>query len=226
MITHNYTIVNADTDSISFCKEGHVPFSKEEQDALLKEINSLMPELIEWDHDGVYDSVLVVKSKNYALKQGEKVKIKGSALKASMKETALKEYIKRSVNALLNGEENRLVGIYNEYIFEIFNIKDIGRWCSKKTLTANVLEAKRLNEQKVLNAISGKNFQEGDKFWVYFTEDESLKLKEDFNNDHDKWRLVEKLYKTSQVFENVVAPDLFINYKLKKNRMKVEELLK
>ena len=48
---------------------------------------------------------------------------------------------------------DKSVAIINEYIKEIFNVTDISRWCSRKTITENVLNPERTNEQKILDAI-------------------------------------------------------------------------
>ena len=68
MKTHDFLIANGDTDSISFTKKDHSPFSKQEQDDLLKEINSLMIDGILWAHDKIWDMIAVVGAKNYILK--------------------------------------------------------------------------------------------------------------------------------------------------------------
>ncbi len=62
-------------------------FTKEEQDALIAEINEHMPELIKYAHDGYYKTVAVLKAKNYILVEPSgKVKLKGSSIKDQKKE--------------------------------------------------------------------------------------------------------------------------------------------
>ena len=90
-----------DTDSISFCKPDHSPFTEEEQQNLLNELNSLYPEKIKWDHDGIYDVVVIVRAKNYILKKDGKVIKKGSALKSSKTEPKMKEFINEIIEVLL-----------------------------------------------------------------------------------------------------------------------------
>ena len=47
MKTHNFQLINCDTDAISIAYNDMREISEEERKALLIEINSLMPEMIE-----------------------------------------------------------------------------------------------------------------------------------------------------------------------------------
>src|SRR5271165_328080 len=105
-MSHNFKIANGDTDSISFCKDTGETFSEEEQHILLEELNSLFPPSIHWEHDGIFERVLVLKSKNYVLLNNGKLKIKGSAIKAPLKEPALKEFIKIVLDSMLFERDN------------------------------------------------------------------------------------------------------------------------
>jgi DNA polymerase, archaea type len=219
--SQGFKIVNADTDSISFCKSDMGDMDEAERTTILKAINAMYPERIRFEDDGYYPSVVVVKAKNYILYDGKKVKTKGSALKATMKEKALQEFIKRVTDCLVFDKVSELPNIYNEYIKEIYNLQDITRWSAKKTVTDSVLNPERTNEQKVLEAIGENHVQMGDKIYVYFTETGALKLQENWdkaNPDHDKVKLAEKVFKTISVFEPVLDMNLFPNYKLVRNQ--------
>lgn len=224
--THDFILGPIDTDSISFCKPDMSEFTEEEQDQLLEEINSYFPELIKYDHDGYFSSCCIVRAKNYILFDGDKVKIKGSALKGSTKEKALKEMIGKFVDCLIkdNYDPQQLVSIYNDYVKEAKNVTDINRWCSRKTITDKILNPERTNEQKVLDALEDSEFQEGDRKYFYFKEDGSLGLAEHFDGCYNKDRLYEKIWKTAAIFETIVDKSLFIKYHLKKNRELVENL--
>jgi DNA polymerase elongation subunit (family B) len=206
-------IVNADTDSFSFVVN-RPGFNFQ---WWIHCLNRCFKDKIVWEDDGFYDRVIVVKAKNYALKQGDSIKIKGSALKATMKEPALKEFLKDSIEVLLTGNFIGVPALYDNTAKEIANIKDITRWSSKKTITDKVLNPKRTNEQRVLDALHGKKVQEGDKVHMFFKTKTELSLAEDFNGEYDKDKLYEKLFKTVKVFENVLPIGDFLNYKLKKN---------
>ena len=217
-----FQIVNADTDSFSYTTGKKL--SDEDFEAHITEINNLFKAGIIWEDDGRYKTVLVVKAKNYALKSYNKkkaVKIKGSALKATMKETALCDFICEIMDLLLNNKKDQLFQLYNHYAQEIvFPEIDITRWCSKKTVTKAVLKPERTTEARLLAAISGKNLKEGDKFYVYFTNNEEVpvRLREDYEGDHDAVKLLKKLYNTLKVFETVVDVDCYPNYSLKRNQ--------
>ena len=220
---HNFIIGPTDTDSISFCKEDFGSFSEEERNSLLKELNSLFPEGLVWEDDGYYECVVAIKSKNYVLYDGKTIKIKGSALKATTKEPALKEFINRTIESMIFNKNN-YVDLYNEYVLEINNITDIKRWSTRKTITEKVLSSERTNEEKVRDAIEDSEYVEGDRAYFYFKPDESLGLIEHFDGSYHKDKLYEKLYKTACVFETIIPKETFINYKLKRSKILLEGL--
>ena len=169
MIEHNFNMTNCDTDSISFSKPDGSPFSVEEQNKLLDEINSIMPNQIIYESDGYYDKVIVIKAKNYITKCANtgKIKLQGSSLKDSKKAPALREMMDRIIDDLLETEGENITEIYHTYIKEAMNITDISRWATKKSVSKAVLNPTRTNEQKVLDAIKHKQPREGDKFLLY-----------------------------------------------------------
>jgi len=220
---NGYTLVNCDTDSVSICRKDHSFIPEEERITILDRINALFPEKIKWEDDGYYLTFVVVKAKNYILWDGKKLKYKGSAIKATQKEPALKEYIKKIIDVILNETDNdqlysRCQQVYNKYVTEIMNVLDIKRWVHKKTITDKVLKNTRTNEAKVRDAIEGTEYVEGDKIFLYFKEDGNLSLVERYNKDHDKAKLLEKLYKTTLTFETILPiKELFKNYSLVRN---------
>lgn len=229
--THDFKIVNADTDSISFCKSDMSIITPEEQQALIDEINALLPEKIKMAHDGYYPNVIVVKAKNYILRDATgKIKIKGAALKGSTKSKALQKYIKEIIDLLLDNKEAEIVDLYHNYIREIHKMTDITPWCSKKTISAKILDPQRTNEQNIHDALDGEeeDYQEGDKIYTYFTEDGTLKLGENWNKDnpdHDKFKLMESLWKTTKIFETVLDISQFEKYYLKTKRKLLVNIL-
>lgn len=225
MMQHNFIIGPTDTDSISFCKSDFAPFSKEELKKLLSELNAISPDKIVWDDDGYYKTVIALKAKNYILQKFDgTVTYKGSGVKATMKEIALREFIKRIIDEILN-ETNNFTEVYNEYVKEIKNIKDISRWSSKKTITPSVLNPKRTTEQKIKDAIAGTEYVEGDKVRMFFLPDETLCLQEKFNGEYHMDKMLNKLHDTAMLFDFIlVTEELFPNYKLKKNKAALEIL--
>lgn len=223
--THNFILGPCDTDSISFCKPDFSEFTEQEQQQLIDEINSQMPGFIRYAHDGYFKSAIVLKAKNYCLFDGKKKKIKGSALKSSSKEPVFKEFMDTFVELLLeSATTDQLLNLYKLYVNKILNITDIKDYCSKKTVTEKVLNPERTNEQKVLDAIKGKGYSLGDKVYLYFDVNDVLKERSDWKQDHNEKKLLERLFKTVKIFENVIDMSKFINYSLKKNKGLADEL--
>ncbi len=222
---NNYLISLVDTDSIFLYKPDQSSFTIEERKIILENINNKLPEFIKFSDNGYYSRVLVLKSKNYVMVKDGKVKYKGSGILASMKEPKFQKFIKDVIQLFLEDKQDRIVNLYHSYVKEILTINDISEYCSKKTVTSKVLNPKRTNEQKVLDALEDEEgVQEGDKVHVYYDQEENLKLKEHWNNDHDMYRLLGKLYKTALIFSNIIDKKLFINYSLKTKRKLLETL--
>ncbi len=179
----NHLLVNADTDSIMISKPDQSVWTKQEQSLFLESLNSQFPDKISWEHDGVYDAVVVIKSKNYALlPEGEKkIKLKGSSIKDQKKEPALREMMDRVIEVLIRGEDINILDIYHKYIKEALNPTIVRRWCQKKTVSESVLNCKgyedmsdddedspRKNESDVWDAIKAEEgLQQGDKIYLY-----------------------------------------------------------
>ena len=223
-MTYNYTIGPVDTDSISFCKPDGTPFSQEEIDKLMKEINDISPEFMIWENDGYYKKVIASRAKNYILWDGNKITIKGSAFKSSTLEIALKEFLNEMIDAMLH-DRNNFDEIYIKYVKEILDIKDIKRWASKKTISSKTLTSERKNETRIKDTITDTDYREGDKIYVFFKENGELSLIEKFDGDYNKDKMLLKLYKATERFETILpVKELFVNYSLKKNKKLLEEI--
>lgn len=259
---HNFTLINCDTDSISFAKRDGTPFTEEEQVNLLAELNSLYPPKIKFEHDGMFETVCILKAKNYILKAavckkckkaGDKscqhearITKKGSSLKSSKIEPAIKEFMGEIINAILEGEQDTIPDIYNKYIINIHKLTDIKPYCSKKTITESVLNPERTNEEKVLDALRGRKMQMGDKIYTYYAEEKTvetqvrhlkkgtktveketitnpLRLAEDWDParpNHSVDKLIQRLYNTLVIFKNVIDMEKFPKYHLKGKQVK------
>jgi hypothetical protein len=242
MKTHNYHITNCDTDSISFRKMDEKPFTDEEQKNLLEEINKIMPNMIEYEDDGYFESVLIVKAKNYVLRDLDgNITYKGSSIKDQKKEPALREMLNKLILDLIDNEGKNIEDIYHRYIQEAMNIQDINRWAVKKSISEKILNPSRKNEQVILDAVKHKNPREGDKFYLYtaidgerqkiskgepvFLKDGTpkmepnniLKTVDDWNKDDYKEHYVKRVYMTLCILENLIDIDKFIKYHNKGN---------
>ncbi len=219
---YNFKLVNFDTDSITVCKQDETPFTEEEQEQLLAELNNLYPDLINWDSDGHFETVIVLKAKNYVLWDGKKKKIKGSALKSSTREPAVRDFLNEIIDTMLYRKFD-YENIYHKYVKEALAIKDPKRWASKKTIGDKILNPQRTNEQKILDALQGTEYTEGDKVYFFYKKDGSLCTVQNFNGEYDEVLLVKKLYNAVKVFSTVLpVKDIFINYSLKKNQKLLE----
>jgi DNA polymerase, archaea type len=221
--TLGYKIVNADTDSISITKG--FEWTQPRCDAVLKALNDLMPARIRWEHDGVYPRVVVVKAKNYILDDGKKLKVKGSALKATTKEPALQRFLRGALHLLLDQRPDLLLDHYQKYVREIFSLTNINDWCSKKTITEAVLYNTRTNEAKVRAAIEGTDYRAGDKIYTYFDTAGNVRLAEQWKGDHDCTVLLEKLYSTLETFETLIDVKQFPKYHLKRSQGALKQLV-
>jgi len=210
-----YTIVNVDTDSFSFCGD-IVDYDKEREG-----LNALYSDHIHWKNEGCFEKVLVVKAKNYVLYDGENYTIKGSGLKGTMKEKALQKFMKDVIVTLISGQGGLIPHLYDRYAIRIKGITDITDWCSKKTVTDKVLNPKRTNEARILDAIGTKPVREGDKIFVFFKEKEELCLAENFTGEYHVPTLHSKLFKTIKIFEPVLKDMEFKNYSLKRHREEI-----
>ena len=249
-IKHNFKIVCCDTDSIAFNKQNGSPFSSEEQEFLINEINSLLDDRLIYEDDGYYEKIVVVKAKNYITQCARtgKVSYKGSSIKDQKKEPALREMMDTIINDLLETEGANVVEIYEQYIVEAMNIKDISRWATKKSVSKAVLNPARKNEQKILDAIEHKEPREGDKFWLYsaidgeiqkvekgepvflksgepkMIENKILRCVDEWQGDEDKLHYVKRVYNTIKILETVLDMEQFIKYHNVGNRKLLDML--
>ncbi len=220
---HNYILGPVDTDSVSLCKPDMSPFTAEERTALLNEINSKFPELIKYADDGYFPRCIALKAKNYILFDGQKIKVKGSSLKATTKSQALKDFTNDIIKTMVYTENvdeipAKLQEVYAHYVEEAMNVKDIKRWSARKTLSSTMQESERTNETKVMDALKGSDYREGDRFFVYYKSDDTISLAERFDGDYNKSRLLKNLYDTISIFDTVLeVKKLFPNHSLKKN---------
>lgn len=213
-----YKLINADTDSISISNGSELDVQK-----CLNTLNDLSGPGISWEDDGFYKKVVVVAAKNYVL-VGDKLTIKGSALKATTKEKALQRYLREVIDIIIDGKEQTLVAHYENYVKEICSLTQIDEWASKKTITKAVLNGTRSNETRVLDAVGSiEGLQEGDKVYVFFKTDKELCTVENFTGEYSKKKLLGKLYKTVEIFESVIDIKQFKNYSLVKNLKELEQ---
>ena len=206
MQRHRWNLVNLDTDSLSFCKPDNSEFTNDELETIHNEINDIM--YSGWSDDGLYESVVILKAKNYALlpKGKDKVKFKGSSITDSKKEPALQELLKDSIRALIYGDRS-VVDLYEEKAKEVCRIDDIARWCVKKSITKAVLTNDRANEANVRDAFNGRVFSEGEKIFTFYSGDfnnKQLILREDYSGSYCVRHYLKRIYNTMEILSNVI----------------------
>lgn len=218
-VKHNFQLVNTDTDAVSFCKPDMTPFSPQERQDLLQELNAQYPDLITFADDGYFETVIVVAAKNYVLWDGKKLKIKGASLKATNKEPYLKEFINGVIQILLdpNFYNNQIVELYDKTAKECLNLTDMSRHSKKKTVTEKLLKGEGTAELRARLALKGENYQQGDKFRMFYLENGNMCLDKNFNGDYCKKTLLKKLYATVQIFNAIIPKEKFTNYALQSN---------
>lgn len=222
----NYVIANGDTDSISYGKSDGGFFTEEERKQELIEVNSLFPEKIKFEADGFFKKFIVLKAKNYIMvTEDGKLKKKGSSLKDSKTSKALKEFTDRVIQAIVDDKVSSVLDIYNEYVKEIMDVKDITRWASKRNISQKVMSSERSNETKIREAIEDTDVVEGDKVWMIYLEDDSLCMVDQYEGNYHKDRLLENLYKKTELFCEVIDTSNLLNYKLKRNKEVLYQLI-
>lgn len=230
---HNFFLINADTDSISFCKEDQSEITKKEQEDLLNEINSLMDEGISFAHDGIFSKAIIFKAKNYIMydptnKDPKKqTKTKGSSLKGTTLEPVFKRFLDDSIQSILikNDYKEEILNNYKALAFQCIKESiDINQFCFRKGLTSKSLDKNttQTTAKKIQAALEEDNeieedYEIMDRVFLYFDKDMNLKLTKFYNNDHNKEKLLEKLYKTGIRLEEILGKGFFLNYSLKKN---------
>lgn len=250
MKSHDFYISNADTDSISFYKKDQSEFTKEEQEKLIQEINEIMPHMIEYEDDGYFSHALIIKAKNYCLlHDGDTdIKYKGSSILDAKKEPALTEMMHKIIQDIMLQDGVGVVAIYHDYVREALDIQDIERWATKKSITEKLLEGNDTAKKKVIDAIGERKVQVGDKIYLYnvidgqkqqivkgelvflksgkpkMIENNIVRMVEDFDGNYDKFHYVKRVFKTMEIFKNIIDMEKIVNYNLKKNRKYLEIL--
>ena len=108
---HGCTILEADTDGIYLSSEEY--FATPE--GLLGLVAPILPAGIELEHDGRYAAMWCYKAKNYALYDGEKVILRGSALRSRGIEPYLKKLSERLIYFLVGAASESPVPMVADY---------------------------------------------------------------------------------------------------------------
>jgi len=108
---HGCTILEADTDGIYLSSDAF--FNQPE--ALLEKVVGVLPPGIELEYDGRYEAMFCYKAKNYALYDGKKVTIRGSALRSRGIEPYLKKLGNQLIRFLLGASAESPLALLEDY---------------------------------------------------------------------------------------------------------------
>lgn len=108
---HGCTILEADTDGIYLSSEKFF----ENPDALLALVTPILPAGIELEYDGRYAAMFCYKAKNYALYDGKKITLRGSALRSRGIEPYLKKLSDQLIRFLLGATPRSPMELFEEY---------------------------------------------------------------------------------------------------------------
>jgi len=107
------TLLEADTDGIYLVAPSAADFAQPE--TLLAKVAEGLPAGIELEYDGCYSAMFCYKAKNYALYDGQKVILRGSALRSRGTEPFLKKLSTHLIRYLLGAEPRRPEALLAEY---------------------------------------------------------------------------------------------------------------
>jgi DNA polymerase I len=108
---HGCTILEADTDGIYLSSERYF----EQPDALLALVAPILPPGIELEYDGRYSAMFCYKAKNYALYDGKKITLRGSALRSRGIEPYLKKLTDQLIQFLVGASPESPLVIWEDY---------------------------------------------------------------------------------------------------------------
>lgn len=183
-------VIEIDTDGVYFQPPGGIE-TEEQEKAFVAEVARTLPEGIRLVHDGRYQAMLSVKTKNYVLLGYDgKLTYKGASLRSRADERFGREFISQAVQWLLEGQPERVAEEYKRVANAILNGQlPIEHLCRRERIT----EKSHLPHHP-LHELAGR-FQVGDYINVYRRRDGSLGLLEEYAGDEDREHYVEKLYK-------------------------------
>lgn len=108
---HDCTMLEADTDGIYLSSDKY----SASPEALLALVAPILPAGIELEHDGSYVAMWCYKAKNYALYDGKKVTLRGSALRSRGIEPFLKKLSDRLITFLVGASEESPLPLLEDY---------------------------------------------------------------------------------------------------------------
>jgi DNA polymerase elongation subunit (family B) len=133
-VARGCTILEADTDGIYLSAEKYY----EAPDELLGLVARILPPGIELEYDGRYEAMFCYKAKNYALYDGRRVTLRGSALRSRGIEPYLKKLSDRLIRYLVGASTESPVPLVDEYRRQLAaRAVPVGEVAKSETLSQN-----------------------------------------------------------------------------------------
>ena len=128
------TILEADTDGIYLSSETYF----EDPDALLALVAPSLPAGIELEHDGRYTAMFCYKAKNYALYDGKKLTLRGSALRSRGTEPYLRKLSRQLFHFLVGATSDSPLTMLEDYRTRFATrAMPVGELAKSETLSMN-----------------------------------------------------------------------------------------
>ena len=127
-------ILEADTDGIYLSSEAYF----DQPDALLAQVTHVLPPGIELEYDGKYAAMFCYKAKNYALYDGQKITLRGSALRSRGIEPYLKKLTNQLIRFLLGASTESPMVMFEEYRRQLVSARvPVTELAKSETLSMN-----------------------------------------------------------------------------------------
>lgn len=110
-----YPVLEADTDGL-YVQAGDAFDAPGE---LLAAAQSTLPEGIELEFDGRYEAMFCYKAKNYALREGDQIRVRGSALRSRATEPFLKDLTSHLIASMLSLEDEPVLTAWQRFAEQI-----------------------------------------------------------------------------------------------------------
>lgn len=109
--SHGCTLLEADTDGLYLSSDAHFEHPEE----LLALVVPMLPQGIELEFDGRYEAMFCYKAKNYALNEGGRIILRGSALRSRGMEPFLKKLSDAMIRFLLGVSHESPAALIERY---------------------------------------------------------------------------------------------------------------
>jgi len=196
--------IEIDTDGVYFRPPPHVR-GRDAEEAFVAAIGERLPRGISLAHDGSFDGMISLKTKNYVLRaQDGRIILKGSSLRSRREEPVLRRFLRDAARAFIEGTPATVRDLYldtaERLIQRALPVQDIARWetITEKTYTS---EANR----RLADAAAGERI--GERIAVYQRADGSLARIEQYAGDEDVDYLLRRLRDMAARFRPLFPDD-------------------